>query len=123
MRFDQAFSFVYSRRPGTPAASYHDDVPQGEKVRRLEILQARIHAHGQTYMQARVGTRQRVLVERISERDAREVAGKTECNRWVNFPGDRRLIGQFVDVEVTQAMANSYRGRLAVGGPQLRAVG
>jgi len=110
--FDQAFSFVYSRRPGTPAAGYQDDVSQEEKVRRLEILQQRIHGFGQAYMQARVGTRQRVLVERISERDAREVAGKTECNRWVNFPGDARLIGCFVDVTVTQAMMNSYRGRL-----------
>ena len=123
VRFDQAFSFIYSRRPGTPAAGYHDDVPQDVKVRRLETLQARIHAHGQAYMLARVGTRQRVLVERVSERDAHEVAGKTECNRWVNFPGDRRLIGHFVDVTLTQAMVNSYRGRLAGGEPQLRAAG
>ncbi|HEV2110348.1 MAG TPA: tRNA (N6-isopentenyl adenosine(37)-C2)-methylthiotransferase MiaB, partial [Gammaproteobacteria bacterium] len=123
VRFDQAFSFIYSRRPGTPAAGYHDDVPQEEKVRRLETLQARIHAHGQAYMQARVGSVQRVLVERISERDPREMAGKTECNRWVNFPGDRRLIGHFVDVAVTQAMVNSYRGRLAAGVPQWQAAG
>jgi tRNA-2-methylthio-N6-dimethylallyladenosine synthase len=113
VRFDQAFSFIYSRRPGTPAASYPDEVPHEEKVRRLELLQARIHAHGQDYMHARVGTRQRVLVEKVSERDGREVAGKTECNRWVNFPGDARLIGCFVDVDITQAMMNSYRGRLA----------
>ena len=111
--FDQAFIFIYSRRPGTPAAGYADDVPHAEKVRRLEALQARIHAHGQDYMRRKVGTRQRVLVQRISERDPREVAGKTECNRWVNFPGDARLIGRFVDVDVTQAMMNSYRGRLA----------
>ena len=112
IRFDQSFSFIYSRRPGTPAAGYADEVDHKEKVRRLEILQARIQAHNQAYMQARVGSRQRVLVERISERDAREVAGKTECNRWVNFPGDTRLIGHFMDVTVTQAMTNSYRGRL-----------
>jgi len=114
VRFDQAFSFIYSRRPGTPAAGHADDVPHEEKVQRLGVLQERIHGFGQGYMRARVGTRQRVLVERISERDARDVAGKSECNRWVNFPGDARLIGRFVDVDITQAMMNSYRGRLAV---------
>ncbi|HEV2212022.1 MAG TPA: tRNA (N6-isopentenyl adenosine(37)-C2)-methylthiotransferase MiaB, partial [Gammaproteobacteria bacterium] len=113
VRFDQAFSFIYSRRPGTPAAGYQDDVAHDETVRRLEALQARIHAHGQAYMQARVGTRQRVLVEKLSERDPHEVAGKTECNRWVNFPGDARLIGRFVEVDITHAMMNSYRGRLS----------
>ena len=113
VRFDQAFGFIYSRRPGTPAAAYTDEVEHADKVRCLEILQARVHAFGQEYMQARVGTRQRVLVERISKRDPGEVAGKTECNRWVNFPGDVRLIGRFVDVDITQAMTNSYRGRLA----------
>ena len=113
VRFDQAFSFIYSRRPGTPAAGYVDEVSHAEKVRRLEVLQERIHGFGQQYMQARLGSRQRVLVERVSERDVREVAGKTECNRWVNFPGDARLIGRFMHVEITQAMQNSYRGRLA----------
>jgi len=113
VRFDQAFSFICSRRPGTPAASYADDVPHEEKVRRLEMLQARIHGFGQQYMQARVGSRQRVLVEKRSTRNPRELAGKTECNRWVNFPGDARLIGSFVEVDVTAAMMNSYRGRLA----------
>jgi len=114
VRFDQAFSFIYSRRPGTPAAGYMDDVSHAEKVRRLETLQARVHGLGQDYMRARVGTRQRVLVEKLSERDAHEVAGKTGCNRWVNFPGEARLIGRFVDVDIGQAMQNSYRGRLAV---------
>jgi tRNA-2-methylthio-N6-dimethylallyladenosine synthase len=114
VRFDQAFSFIYSRRPGTPAAGYADDVSHDEKLRRLEILQARIHSFGQGYMRARVGTCQRVLVERVSERDAHEVAGKSECNRWVNFPGDARLIGLIVDVDISQAMQNSYRGRMAV---------
>ena len=114
IRFDQAFSFIYSRRPGTPAAGYADDVSHEDKLRRLETLQARIHGFGLAYMREKVGTRQRVLVERVSERDPREVAGKSECNRWVNFPGDARLIGRFVDVDVTQAMQNSYRGRLAV---------
>ncbi|HEV7164551.1 MAG TPA: tRNA (N6-isopentenyl adenosine(37)-C2)-methylthiotransferase MiaB [Gammaproteobacteria bacterium] len=121
VRFDQAFSFIYSRRPGTPAAGYADDVSHAEKVRRLGILQASIHANDQAYMQARVGRRERVLVERISERDAGEVAGKTECNRWLNFPGDARLMGRFVDVTVTQAMANSYRGRLVRGAARTEA--
>jgi tRNA-2-methylthio-N6-dimethylallyladenosine synthase len=112
IRFDQAFSFIYSRRPGTPAAGYADDVSHADKLRRLGTLQALIHGFGQDYMRTKVGTRQRVLVERVSERDPREVAGKTECNRWVNLPGDARLIGSFVDVDVTQAMQNSYRGRL-----------
>ena len=115
VRFDQAFSFIYSRRPGTPAASYTDEQPHEEKARRLEVLQTRIHDFGQDYMRAKVGTRQRVLVERVSERNACEVAGKTECNRWVNFPGDARLTGRFVEVDITEAMMNTYRGRLAAG--------
>jgi tRNA-2-methylthio-N6-dimethylallyladenosine synthase len=118
LRFDQAFSFIYSRRPGTPAAGYADDVSHEEKVRRLEALQARVHALGQSYMRAMVGSRQRVLVEKTSERRPGELAGKTECNRWVNFPGDTRLIGRFVEVDITEAMANSYRGRLTTGEPR-----
>ena len=113
VRFDQAFSFIYSRRPGTPAASFHDDVPHEEKVRRLETLQARIHEFGQSYMQRLKNTPQRVLVEKVSERNPKEVAGKTECNRWVNFAGDVRLIGRFADVVITEVKQNSLRGRLA----------
>ena len=113
VRFDQAFSFIYSRRPGTPAASFHDDVPHEEKVRRLETLQARIHEFGQSYMRLLKNTPQRVLVEKVSERNPQEVAGKTECNRWVNFAGDVRLIGRFADVVITEVKQNSLRGRLA----------
>ncbi len=113
VRFDQAFSFIYSRRPGTPAASFHDDVPHEEKVRRLETLQARIHEFGQSYMQRLKNTPQRVLVEKVSERNPQEVAGKTECNRWVNFAGEVRLIGRFADVVITEVKQNSLRGRLA----------
>ncbi len=113
VRFDQAFSFIYSRRPGTPAASFHDDVPHEEKVRRLETLQARIHEFGQSYMRRLKNTPQRVLVEKVSERNPQEVAGKTECNRWVNFAGDVRLIGRFADVVITEVKQNSLRGRLA----------
>lgn len=117
VQFDQAFSFIYSRRPGTPAASFPDDVPPEEKVRRLETLQARIHNFGQQYMQRLKGTHQRVLVEKRSERNPKELAGKTECNRWVNFAGDARLIGQFVDVFITDIKQNSLRGRLAAMVP------
>lgn len=113
MRFDQAFSFIYSRRPGTPAASFEDDVSHEEKVRRLEALQARIHGFGQQYMQRMLGTTQRVLVERHSTKDSSELAGRTECNRWVNFPGDTRCIGHFVDVVITDVRQNSLRGRIA----------
>jgi tRNA-2-methylthio-N6-dimethylallyladenosine synthase len=113
MRFDQAFSFIYSRRPGTPAASFEDDVSHEEKVRRLEALQARIHGFGQQYMQRMLGTTQRVLVERHSTKDSTELAGRTECNRWVNFPGDTRCIGHFVDVVITDVRQNSLRGRIA----------
>ncbi len=112
VRFDQAFSFIYSRRPGTPAASFHDDVPHEEKVRRLETVQACIYEFGQVYMRRLQGTVQRVLVERLSTRNPRELAGRTECNRWVNFTGDARLIGRFADVAITEVKQNSLRGRL-----------
>ena len=117
--FDQAFSFIYSRRPGTPAASFADDVPHEEKVHRLEILQARIHDIGQEYMRRLLGTTQRVLVERPSTKNPRELAGRTECNRWVNFAGDSRLIGKFVEVNITDVKQNSLRGRLADTRTQL----
>ncbi|MGH8372794.1 MAG: tRNA (N6-isopentenyl adenosine(37)-C2)-methylthiotransferase MiaB [Gammaproteobacteria bacterium] len=113
MQFDQAFSFIYSRRPGTPAASFDDDVPHAEKLQRLELLQARIHAFGQQYMHRLVGTTQRVLVERRSTKNSNELAGRTECNRWVNFPGDPRFVGGFVDVVITDVKQNSLRGRVA----------
>jgi tRNA-2-methylthio-N6-dimethylallyladenosine synthase len=111
--FDQCFSFVYSRRPGTPAASLPDDVPYAVKQARLERLQARVEAHGQAFSRAMVGSVQRVLVERPSRRDARQLAGRTESNRWVNFDGPPTLINRFVDVVVTEALPNSLRGRLA----------
>jgi tRNA-2-methylthio-N6-dimethylallyladenosine synthase len=114
--FDQAFSFIYSRRPGTPAASFADDIPHEEKVRRLEILQARIHDLGQAYMQRLLNTTQRILVERPSTKNPHELAGRTECNRWVNFAGDPRHIGEFVKVEITEVKQNSLRGRLLETG-------
>ncbi len=110
--FDQSFSFIYSRRPGTPAADYPDDVPLEEKKARLERLQARIADHARRYSQAMIGTLQRVLVERPSRKDPQQLAGRTENNRVVNFTGPPGLIGHFVDVEITEALPNSLRGCL-----------
>ncbi|HXG28533.1 MAG TPA: tRNA (N6-isopentenyl adenosine(37)-C2)-methylthiotransferase MiaB [Nevskiales bacterium] len=110
--FDHSYSFIYSKRPGTPAALLVDNVPQAEKEARLQRLQARITAQAQAYSRAMVGSRQRVLVERRSAKSARQLAGRTENNRWVNFDGDERLIGQLVDIEITEALPNSLRGRV-----------
>jgi tRNA-2-methylthio-N6-dimethylallyladenosine synthase len=109
--FDQSFSFIFSRRPGTPAAGFPDATPAAEKHRRLEALQARINAQARAISHAMVGTVQRVLVTGTSKRSERQLAGRAENNRWVNFDGDRRLIGQFVDVLITEALPNSLRGR------------
>ncbi len=111
--FDQSFSFIYSARPGTPAASLADDTPLDVKKQRLQILQARINQQAFDISQGMVGTTQRVLVEKTSKKDARQVAGKTENMRWVNFDADPSIIGQFVDVIITEALPNSLRGRLA----------
>jgi tRNA-2-methylthio-N6-dimethylallyladenosine synthase len=111
--FDQSFSFIYSRRPGTPAASLPDDVPHEVKQARLERLQARINANAQAISRAMVGSVQRVLVERPAKKDARQLAGRTENNRWVNFDGPPSLINRYVDVVITEALPNSLRGRLA----------
>ena len=111
--FDQSYSFVYSRRPGTPAASLLDETPAAEKQARLAALQAALNANAARISAAMVGTVQRVLVEGPSARRAHELCGRTENMRTVNFEGPPRLVGQFVDVVVTQAMANSLRGRLA----------
>jgi len=110
--FDQSYSFVYSPRPGTPAASFPDDVTQDEKLARLARLQERLNQQAKAISDSMVGTIQRVLVERPSVKNELELAGKTENNRWINFQCDARLIGQFVNVEVTEAMRNSLRGRL-----------
>jgi len=111
--FDQSFSFIYSRRPGTPAASLPDDVPHEVKQARLERLQARIDANSLAISRAMVGSVQRVLVERPAKRDPRQVAGRTGNNRWVNFDGSPALFGCYVDVLITEAMPNSLRGRVA----------
>ncbi|MBS0227295.1 MAG: tRNA (N6-isopentenyl adenosine(37)-C2)-methylthiotransferase MiaB [Proteobacteria bacterium] len=110
--FDQSFSFIYSRRPGTPAADLEDTLSKDAKQARLERLQKHISAHAATISQAMVGSVQRVLVEGPSRKDASELTGKTENMRSVNFPAPARLVGQFVDVEITAALSNSLRGRV-----------
>ncbi|RMH88664.1 tRNA (N6-isopentenyl adenosine(37)-C2)-methylthiotransferase MiaB [Lysobacter pythonis] len=111
--FDQSFSFIYSRRPGTPAADLPDDVSDAEKHARLMRLQRHINEYAFGISRAMVGGTQRVLVTGASRKDANELTGKTENMRQVNFPGPARLIGQFVDVVITEAMPNSLRGRVA----------
>ena len=110
--FDQSFSFIYSRRPGTPAASLPDDVTQDEKQKRLQILQDHINAYSLEISRRMVGTVQRVLIERPSKKNSRQLAGRTENMRWVNFDAPQALIGQFADVLITEALTNSLRGRL-----------
>jgi tRNA-2-methylthio-N6-dimethylallyladenosine synthase len=111
--FDASFSFVYSPRPGTPAAELPDPTPQAVKLERLARLQALIDAQAQALSRAMVGTQQRVLVEGPSKKDPAELQGRTENNRVVNFAGPARLIGQFVNVSITAALPHSLRGRLA----------
>ena len=110
--FDQSFSFIYSARPGTPAASFADDTPMAVKKKRLQILQARINHQAMAISKAMVGTIQSVLVERPSKKNPAQYAGRTPCNRWVNFDGNASCLGQFVDVVITEALPNSLRGRL-----------
>jgi tRNA-2-methylthio-N6-dimethylallyladenosine synthase len=108
--FDNSFSFIYSQRPGTPAANYPDDVPMEVKKARLQHLQARILEQTHAISQRMIGTVQRVLVERPARKDPKQLAGRTENNRVVNFDGHPRLIGKFVDIRITEAMPNSLRG-------------
>jgi tRNA-2-methylthio-N6-dimethylallyladenosine synthase len=112
--FDQSFSFIYSRRPGTPASNLADDTPDQVKKERLYRLQAAINHNSRKISAAMIGSTQRVLVEGTSRKDANELTGRTENMRYVNFAGPPRLIGQFVDVVITEAMANSLRGRVAI---------
>jgi len=110
--FDQSFSFIYSARPGTPAASLADDTPLEVKKERLRILQARINQQAYEISRGMVGTTQRVLVEKLSKKSSQQVSGRTENNRWVNFDAPPGCIGQFAEVVITEAMPNSLRGRL-----------
>jgi tRNA-2-methylthio-N6-dimethylallyladenosine synthase len=110
--FDHSFSFIYSARPGTPAASLPDDVSLQEKKDRLAKLQARILDQANAISAAMVGTEQVILVDRPSRKNREEMSGRTENNRVVNFIGDESLIGQFVRVRITEALPNSMRGEL-----------
>ncbi len=110
--FDQSFSFIYSARPGTPAASLPDDTSLDVKKQRLQILQARVNQQAMSISQSMIGSTQRVLVEKVSKKSSIQVAGRTENNRWVNFDADAAAIGRFVDVVITEALPNSLRGRL-----------
>jgi len=110
--FDQSFSFVYSPRPGTPAAGLADDTAMEVKKERLQILQARINQQAMEISRSMVGTTQTVLVEKPSKKNPQQLAGRTENMRWVNFDGDPSCLGQFVDVQITEALPNSLRGRI-----------
>ena len=110
--FDQSFSFIYSQRPGTPAAGFTDDTSMDVKKERLRLLQRRISQQAMEISMTMVGTTQTVLVERPSKKSSRQFAGRTENMRWVNFDPDPSYIGQFVDVVITEALPNSLRGRL-----------
>ncbi len=111
--FDASFSFIYSRRPGTPAAELPDPTPHEVKLARLQRLQARIEDQARALSRGMVGTRQRVLVEGAARKDAAELCGRTANNRVVNFPGPRHFDGRFVDVTITAALPHSLRGEIA----------
>jgi tRNA-2-methylthio-N6-dimethylallyladenosine synthase len=115
--FDASFSFLYSRRPGTPAADLADDTPHAVRLARLQRLQARLEANARAVNDAMVGTTQRVLVEGRAKKNAAELAGRTDNNRVVNFAGPDRLLGTFVDVTIAQALPHSLRGRARTAEP------
>jgi len=110
VNFDSSFSFIFSARPGTPAAALHDDTPPAEKLARLQRLQAQLETQARAISQSRVGTRQCILVEGPSRKDPGELMGRTACNRIVNFKGPALLTGQMIDVTITQALPHSLRG-------------
>jgi tRNA-2-methylthio-N6-dimethylallyladenosine synthase len=110
--FDNSFSFIFSPRPGTPAANLHDDTPHEVKLKRLQHLQSVINGNITRISDSRLGTVQRILVEGASKRDATELMGRTECNRVVNFAGNPRLVGRLVDVTITETRTYSLRGEV-----------
>ncbi|KGP63486.1 (dimethylallyl)adenosine tRNA methylthiotransferase MiaB [Legionella norrlandica] len=110
--FDTSFSFIYSPRPGTPAANLPDNTPLEVKKQRLQILQNRLLMNASRYSQAMIGSKQKILVTGASKKSAQQLSGRTECNRVVNFDGPPHLIGQFVEVQINEALPNSLRGRL-----------
>ncbi len=110
--YDTSFSFIFSPRPGTPAANLHDDTPHAVKQARLATLQSRLDEQVRAISASRAGTVQRILVEGPSRKNSQELMGRTECNRVVNFEGHPRLIGQMVEVQITQAMQRALRGQV-----------
>ncbi len=114
LKFDTSFSFVYSARPGTPASDLPDDTPADVKLARLARLQKRIEEHAAEISASMVGSVQRILVEGPSKKDPNELAGRTDNNRVVNFAGNPRLVGNFVDVTITSALPHSLRGEIVV---------
>ena len=113
--YDAGFSFIFSPRPGTPAANLADDTPHAMKLKRLQHLQATVEQNVRAISASRVGTLQRILVEGPSKKNPQELMGRTECNRIVNFdggPNSQRLVGQMIDVVVTEALPHSLRGRV-----------
>ncbi|MBV5346433.1 MAG: TRAM domain-containing protein, partial [Rhodoferax sp.] len=110
--FDNSFSFIFSPRPGTPAANLQDETPHEVKLRRLQHLQATINDSIKRISESRLNTVQRILVEGASKRDATELMGRTECNRVVNFVGQPQLIGQMVDVNITETRTYTLRGEV-----------
>ena len=110
VNFDMSFSFIYSARPGTPAADMPDDVTEEEKKQRLYLLQERINQQATQFSRRMLGTEQRVLVEGPSKKDIMELTGRTETNRIVNFKGTPDMIGKFVDIKITDVWTNSLRG-------------
>ena len=110
--FDQSFSFIFSPRPQTPAASMNDPISYEEKLDRLKKLQAKISSNAMKISKSMVGTSQKVLVEKKSKKVNTQLTGRTENNRWVNFDGPENIIGQFVDLTITEALPNSLRGRM-----------
>lgn len=116
MGYDTSFSFIYSQRPGTPAANLPDDISMEVKKQRLQILQTRLLQQAQQYSEALVGTTQSVLITGQAKKNSSQLAGRTVCNRVVNFDGPSSLIGQFIDVAITEALPNSLRGRVVNEG-------
>ncbi len=115
--FDNSFSFIYSKRPGTPAANLPDDVTLEEKKKRLEIVQQRLMAQALAISNTMLNTTQTVLVDSVSKRNHHELAGRTENNRVVNFIGDKELIGQIIPVKITEVKTNTLRGEISSPSP------
>ena len=112
--FDHSYSFVYSPRPGTPASDINDTVPKEIKHARLKILQDLINSQAKEISENMIGSTQTILVEKVSKKSDKELSGRTENNRWVNFQGNHSLIGSFVDVLIVESLPNCLRGRVVL---------